>query len=51
MKYDIIIIGGGVSGLAAAYRIKKINPNCSFKLVEAKGICKIYEFINPLRTF
>jgi len=34
MKYDIIIIGSGISGLYAAYNIKKMSPELSFLILE-----------------
>lgn len=34
MKYDIIIIGSGLSGLYAAYNIKRTSPNVSFLILE-----------------
>ena len=34
MKYDIIIIGSGISGLYAAYNIKKMSPDKSFLILE-----------------
>ena len=34
MKYDIIIIGSGISGLYAAYNIKKTSPETSFLVLE-----------------
>jgi flavin-dependent dehydrogenase len=34
MKYDIIIIGSGISGLYAAYNIKKTSPGTSFLILE-----------------
>ena len=34
MKYDIIIIGSGISGLYAAYNIKKMSPETSFLVLE-----------------
>jgi hypothetical protein len=34
MKYDIIIIGSGISGLYAAYNIKKMAPDKSFLILE-----------------
>lgn len=34
MKYDIIIIGSGISGLYAAYNIKKTSPDTSFLILE-----------------
>lgn len=33
-QFDIIIIGSGISGLYAAYKIKKYNPNISFLILE-----------------
>jgi hypothetical protein len=34
MKYDIIIIGSGISGLYAAYNMKKMAPDKSFLILE-----------------
>ena len=34
MAYDIIIIGSGISGLYAAYNIKKNSPHTSFLILE-----------------
>jgi hypothetical protein len=34
MKYEIIIIGSGISGLYAAYNIKKMSPEKSFMILE-----------------
>jgi hypothetical protein len=34
MKYDIIIIGSGISGLYAAYNIKKMSPETTFLILE-----------------
>ena len=34
MKYDIIIIGSGISGLYTAYNIKKMSPETSFLVLE-----------------
>ena len=34
MYYDIIIIGSGISGLYAAYNIKKMSPSTSFIILE-----------------
>jgi len=33
--YDIIIIGGGLSGLYSAYQIKKISPKCKLLVLES----------------
>jgi len=32
--YDIVIVGSGISGLYAAYNIKKMSPNTSFVILE-----------------
>ena len=33
-KYDIIIIGGGIGGLLASYRLKKANPKLKVAILE-----------------
>lgn len=33
----VIVIGGGVTGLSAAYRLKKLLPGLELRLVEAEG--------------
>ena len=45
-KYDVAIIGGGISGLMAAYRLKEKNPGINIILIEKgheidKRICPI----------
>jgi protoporphyrinogen oxidase len=37
-KYDVIIIGGGISGLYSAYKIQKLCPDKSIMILE-KGSC------------
>jgi len=48
MLYDYIIIGGGISGLYCAYKIKKNNPNANFIIFEKNknigGRMNIYNF-------
>ena len=34
---DVIVVGAGISGLYAAYRIKHRNPKLKVLVLEAKG--------------
>jgi flavin-dependent dehydrogenase len=34
---DVIIVGAGISGLYAAYRIKQKSPELKILVLEAKG--------------
>ena len=41
MTYDLIIIGGGIVGIATAYQIKEKNPNLKVLLVEKEAqLCR-----------
>uniref|UniRef100_A0A914VWL7 Amine oxidase n=1 Tax=Plectus sambesii TaxID=2011161 RepID=A0A914VWL7_9BILA len=35
-NFDVVIIGGGISGLTAAYTLKKANPGISLVVLEAR---------------
>ena len=37
MTYDVVIIGGGISGLSAAYALEKKDPSLSCLLIEEKS--------------
>lgn len=37
MKYDIIIVGGGIVGLATAYQIKKARPEIKLAILEKEN--------------
>ena len=37
IQVDVIIVGGGCSGLASAYHIKKCNSQAKILILEAKG--------------
>ncbi len=36
--WDVIVIGAGISGMTAAYRIKQRNQHARVLVLEAKGI-------------
>jgi glycine/D-amino acid oxidase-like deaminating enzyme len=36
--YDVIVIGGGISGLTTAYRLLQHDPSLKILVLEAKGI-------------
>ena len=36
MHKDIIIVGAGISGIAAGYNLKKSCPNKSFSILEGR---------------
>ena len=45
-EFDVIIIGGGCSGLSAAYHIKKCKSDTKIVVLEAKGIVYVIK-ISP----
>jgi cation diffusion facilitator CzcD-associated flavoprotein CzcO len=53
--YDVIIIGGGISGLYSAFQIKKMAPKTSILILEKNdeigGRMDIYDFYNIRGNF
>ena len=35
---DVIVVGAGIAGLTAAYRLQQQQPNCRVLVLDAKGI-------------
>ena len=44
-ELDVIVIGGGCSGLSAAYHIKKCKSDTKILVLEAKGIVYVIKMI------
>jgi cation diffusion facilitator CzcD-associated flavoprotein CzcO len=34
--YDVLIVGAGISGINAAYRLQERNPNLTYKIIEGR---------------
>lgn len=51
--FDVIVIGGGISGLYAAYRIQQKAPQLKVLVLEAKGkeIVSIERFYRSMSHF
>lgn len=37
-EYDVIVIGAGISGINAAYRVQKQMPGCKYAILEARDV-------------
>ena len=40
---DVVVIGGGISGLSAAYELLKKRPHTKLVVLEAKGMRKSFD--------
>lgn len=47
--YDVIVIGGGISGLTTAYHLRKRDRNLRVVVLEAKGLINLV--VLPLFLF
>ena len=36
-KYDVVIIGGGIGGLMAAYSVRENNPDAKVVIIDSVG--------------
>lgn len=43
MKYDIIIIGGGIVGLSTALKLKEINPELAIAVLEKENEVALHQ--------
>ena len=46
--FDVIVVGAGISGLSAAYFMKKKHPNLKILIVEAKD--RVYTWMYRIET-
>ena len=42
MHKDVIVVGAGISGIAAGYNLKKSCPNKSFSILEGRKILVVH---------